>query len=869
MTRTRSGRVRLVVALALIGAAGLAAFAAAPAAATGLQTSDPAWTWQLPTPQGNALLDLAFIDEDVGWAVGRYGTILHTADGGVSWTSQTSGTRADLTAVVFVGVLDGWVVGTNGTVLRTRDGGASWQACGPATYHDFEDVWFTTALDGWVVGWDGAYRTSDGGVSWQVADFPWKNDPSPGAVWFSGSGTGVLGCGRVGPLVRTTDGGATWSRPKIAGLDWWDHVDDLSFVSDTEGWAVGSVVLHTTDAGATWTKTKSPAWWIDDAEFTDATHGWILAGGDLFASTDGGVTWSVRRSFAWASPVALAFGSPSRAWLAGEAGCVRTSGDGGGSWQVQTSGAVGLRNVPELTAVAFADDAATGCAVGRDGTIVQTADGGATWTARVSGTPHSLLAAAFSQDGPCYAVGERGICLRSEDGGITWERLSVLPRSSQVRFVAVAAPGPGYVIALGEGPSWPYSTVVARSDDSGATWTTATIARGWGPSDMTWPDVQHGWIALNGDLWQTTDGGATWRTQQRLAGPDDGFDRIRFTDPVNGWAVCAGGDSYLMHTTDGGATWTKSRPDHRAEFSCYFTDLEFSDAMHGWILAPGYDPEQGPAVSCGLLHTVDGGQTWSAVAMGASGWINDVAAVGSDQVWAVGTAEPADVDVSGGGSDGIILHSGTGGGAPPVTTCDLASRWWHYSSNESLTVTLDVHDTGTGVAGTWYRVDRAPRGSAWRATPSPWVPAGDGTTIDFPAPADHSGDGFYILHFFSRDLLGMAELEHEREIVIDTLGPALAALTPRPIRSGEAVKLRCVVRDATSMYVRVRMRLIGPTGRVVARRAEPVFMDYSKETASLRITTRLAPGRYRFEARATDEAGNTQLAVGTSVLIVR
>ena len=48
------------------------------------------WFWQNPLPQGNNLLDVFFIDENTGWAVGVKGSIIHTTDGGESWKTQLS-----------------------------------------------------------------------------------------------------------------------------------------------------------------------------------------------------------------------------------------------------------------------------------------------------------------------------------------------------------------------------------------------------------------------------------------------------------------------------------------------------------------------------------------------------------------------------------------------------------------------------------------------------------------------------------------------------------------------------------------------------------------------------------------------------------
>src|SRR5215469_5663383 len=84
------------------------------------------WFWQNPLPQGNPLHAVSVLDSGTVTAVGDFGTILRTTDGGASWAAQTSGTTNVLLGLSFVDVNTGWAVGEAGTILQTTDGGASW-----------------------------------------------------------------------------------------------------------------------------------------------------------------------------------------------------------------------------------------------------------------------------------------------------------------------------------------------------------------------------------------------------------------------------------------------------------------------------------------------------------------------------------------------------------------------------------------------------------------------------------------------------------------------------------------------------------------------------------------------------------------------
>jgi len=83
------------------------------------------WFWQNPLPQGNNLISVKFISPLIGWAVGGYGTILRTINGGADWTSQSSETTNYLIGVSFTDADNGTVVGEYDTILRTSNCGVT------------------------------------------------------------------------------------------------------------------------------------------------------------------------------------------------------------------------------------------------------------------------------------------------------------------------------------------------------------------------------------------------------------------------------------------------------------------------------------------------------------------------------------------------------------------------------------------------------------------------------------------------------------------------------------------------------------------------------------------------------------------------
>ena len=88
-------RLRLIGALACAAALLAVVPALAPAS---VQVGSSGWQWGNPLPQGNTLRSISFAGLD-GYAAGDFGTLLHTTDGGATWSGLLSGTFTNLTEV--------------------------------------------------------------------------------------------------------------------------------------------------------------------------------------------------------------------------------------------------------------------------------------------------------------------------------------------------------------------------------------------------------------------------------------------------------------------------------------------------------------------------------------------------------------------------------------------------------------------------------------------------------------------------------------------------------------------------------------------------------------------------------------------------
>jgi len=92
-----------------------------------LKTTDGGESWDsISTPPNTYYLRALDFVGNEGWAVGRFGSIIHTTDGGDTWAFQNSAAVNTMFDVDFSDNLHGFAVG-QGIILRTTDGGQNWQ----------------------------------------------------------------------------------------------------------------------------------------------------------------------------------------------------------------------------------------------------------------------------------------------------------------------------------------------------------------------------------------------------------------------------------------------------------------------------------------------------------------------------------------------------------------------------------------------------------------------------------------------------------------------------------------------------------------------------------------------------------------------
>jgi photosystem II stability/assembly factor-like uncharacterized protein len=144
----------------------------------------------------------------------------------------------------------------------------------------------------------------------------------------------------------------------------------------------------------------------------------VGGGGTLIATTDGGARWQPQASGTQAPLLQHHLHRRRPARLGGGRGRHPHRHHR----RRRQLAAAGERHAGVAHSITFTADGQRGWAVGLDGTVIATTDGGARWQPQASGTQAWLTSITFTADGQRgWAVGEDGTLIATTDGGARWQ----------------------------------------------------------------------------------------------------------------------------------------------------------------------------------------------------------------------------------------------------------------------------------------------------------------------------------------------------------------------------------------------------------------------------------------------------------------
>ncbi|MBE0642867.1 MAG: hypothetical protein IH600_02200 [Bacteroidetes bacterium] len=252
------------------------------------------------------LLFLAFVSHAQAQSQGSWERILH----------RTEFTLWDVTCA---DSLHCYAVGDYGVIMFSSDGGESWDQKFSPDQFALRHIHFFDDSTGIIAGFRASCATTtDRGATWIRSPLPVEgNFPGMSAV-----GNTVWLSGENGVVLKSTDRGTSWVRLET-GTD--VVFDAISFADERNGWVTSAQrkVLHSRDGGASWTEQKIEAFLpISAVCARSASECWIAGyHGLLMRTMDGGQSWQSIEAYE-TDYTALAFDSRGSGWAVGRRGAI-------------------------------------------------------------------------------------------------------------------------------------------------------------------------------------------------------------------------------------------------------------------------------------------------------------------------------------------------------------------------------------------------------------------------------------------------------------------------------------------------------------------------------------------------------------------
>lgn len=235
---------------------------------------------------------------------------------------------------------------------------------------------------------------------------------------------------------------------------------------------------------------------------------------------------------------------------------------------------------------------------------------------------------------------EEAVLLYTSDRGLSWNKLFAAPNQWLYDLCFVNAQM-GWMVG--------HDGLILKSTDGGRSWARRIVPTRSALIDVQFVDSQSGWtVGSDGEFLRSTDGGDTWRSHKLEGfGWDQTKERFRgwissfqFSDRFVGWII--GERGKLFQTIDGGITW-RSRGKEVIEVmegpqatNVEFVKVQFIDRNLGFIAANVRDGNNDKGTSKGVVfRTDDGGRTWDYLVVTKDLGLGDAQFLNRTEAWII------------------------------------------------------------------------------------------------------------------------------------------------------------------------------------------------------------------------------------------
>ncbi len=541
------------------------------------------WVRQYPFTEHETLYDIDFDGTGNGWAVGNNSIVMHTENSGVLWTFQAAPAAGGrLEAVVVVPGTNGMIGFAGGDrLLQTSDGGKTWLEVenGIGSIRKIQAFNKDSIV---VSGRIKCMITSDGGENWTVFSMP---PAAANCAFFIDLNNGWIGSGGYdkAQVYKTSNGGQSWN---LANAVQYPVIAGLHFLNESTGFmASRNWVLKTTDGGVNWdtlNATKLPT--ITDIHAINEQEIWTsLHNGSYFFTKNGGTDWTLKNPnlIGVNSLKGIYATDEGKVWTTGNYTSVLYSEDRGDNWADQVPGQKGIINKADFLTEKI------GFAVGNEGIILKTTDGGAFWEDLSFQNAESYFDVKVIDENRVVILSGDKLVF-SSNGGADWSEKTTDATGTLTSFYVKSATEIFVTSKNGE---------IVRTQDGGSFWSFVYNENAH-LSDIEFIDSQNAVATgYNGLILKSTNGGLNW-SEKRNDNVNQ-FENAIFSSNLEGWVVASNYIDSIYHTADGGETWEGEKIGSKL----FWHDVAFMDADTGWVVG-------GSSGSGRILKTTDGGESW-------------------------------------------------------------------------------------------------------------------------------------------------------------------------------------------------------------------------------------------------------------------
>ncbi|MHC1736969.1 MAG: protein kinase [Ignavibacteriaceae bacterium] len=234
------------------------------------------------------------------------------------------------------------------------------------------------------------------------------------SVYFIDDLTGYA-CGEGGTVIRTFDGGDSWSKVPQGDLY---NFNNLYFFNDREGIIIGDNgnLYLTQDSASTLNRISVPVGErLLKIYFFDEYNGFVTgANGVILKTSDRGNSWDLSSTQSNEHILNIYFPVRDIGYAVGKSGIVLKSNDSGKSWRPLK------RFSNKYLKCLYFIDPQVGFVAGAGGEVFKTENGGETWKKAETGMFSGILGIRFSDSNNGFAVSTKGEFIFTSDGGDSW-----------------------------------------------------------------------------------------------------------------------------------------------------------------------------------------------------------------------------------------------------------------------------------------------------------------------------------------------------------------------------------------------------------------------------------------------------------------